>query len=293
MGLKAIKIRDAAGKPQYRNGINESPPAEADVLGDSGFGFGRPVVLSWQNDQDRKGKGLVAGLREPFMKLKLVAAVSALAIPALAHAEQSGPQPAVPKPTKADAQKVVQIITSDKVAQNSAADADIDEDFSIISGLSGGPTSYLDGIKKMPWVLKLLDQCGLDEQHIRGSATSAIMRTKLGFVSDEDVRDFFERPLFQLIVTALPASSGCAASISARVIAPIEGARFVYDKKPLQKPTYVTIWEDTYGEGGRAIYEPHEQITARIEASIDTLINEFAEAWTHSQGIGHPKYGAP
>ena len=61
------------------------------------------------------------------MKLKLVAAVSALAIPALAHAEQSGPQPAVPKPTKADAQKVVQIITSDKVAQNSAADADIDE----------------------------------------------------------------------------------------------------------------------------------------------------------------------
>ena len=63
------------------------------------------------------------------MKLKLVAAVSALAIPALAHAEQSGPQPAVPKPTKADAQKVVQIITSDKVAQNSAADADIDEDF--------------------------------------------------------------------------------------------------------------------------------------------------------------------
>jgi hypothetical protein len=229
------------------------------------------------------------------MKLKLVAAVAALAIPALAHAEQSGPQPAVPKPAKADAQKVVQIITSDKAAQNSAADSDLDEDFSIVAGLSGGPTSYLDGIKKMPWVLKLVDQCGLDEPHIRGSATSAFMRTKLGFVSssDEDVRDFFERPLFQLIVTALPASSGCAASISARVIAPIEGARFVYDKKPLQKPTYVTIWEDMYGEGGQAIYEPHEQITARIETTIDILINEFAEAWTHSQGIGHPKYGAP
>ena len=228
------------------------------------------------------------------MKLKLVAAVSALAIPALVHAEQSGPQPAEPKPTKADAQKVVQIITSDKVAQNSAADADIDEDFSIIAGLSGGPTSYLDCIKKMPWVLKLLDQCGLNEQHIRGSATSAIMRTKLGFVSesDEDV-DVLEQPLFQLIVTPRPASSGCAASISARVIAPIEGARFVYDKKPLQKPTFVTIWEDMYGDGGQAIYEPHEQITARIEANIDTLINEFAEAWTHSQGIGHPKYGAP
>jgi hypothetical protein len=228
------------------------------------------------------------------MKLKLVAAVSALAIQALAHAEQSGPQPAVPKPTKADAQKVVQIITSDKVAQNSAADADIDEDFSIIAGLSGGPTSYLDGIKKMPWALLLTDQCGLDEQHIRGSATSAIMRTKLGFVSesDKDV-DVLELPLFQLIVTALPASSGCAASISARVIAPIERTRFVYDKKPLQKPTFVTIWEDMHGDGGQAIYEPHEQITARIEATIDTLINEFAEAWTHSQGIGHPKYGAP
>ena len=49
------------------------------------------------------------------MKLKLVAAISALAIPALAHAQQSGPQPTVPKPTKADAQNVVQIITSDKV----------------------------------------------------------------------------------------------------------------------------------------------------------------------------------
>jgi hypothetical protein len=68
------------------------------------------------------------------MKLKLVAAVSALAIPALAHVEQRGPQPAVPKPTKADAQKVVQITTSDKVAQNSAADADIDEDFSTQPG---------------------------------------------------------------------------------------------------------------------------------------------------------------
>src|SRR5262245_27894505 len=180
------------------------------------------------------------------------------------------------------------------LASNSAVDADIDEDFSIITGLSGGPTSYLDGIKKMPWALLLTDQCGLDEQHIRGSATSAIMRTKLGFVSesDKDV-DVLELPLFQLIVTALPASSGCAASISARVIAPIERTRFVYDKKPLQKPTFVTIWEDMHGDGGQAICEPHEQITARIEATIDTLINEFAEAWTHSQGIGHPKYGAP
>ena len=53
------------------------------------------------------------------MKLKLVAAISALAIPALAHAQQSGP---VPKPTKADAQNVVQIITSDKVKAQAYCD---------------------------------------------------------------------------------------------------------------------------------------------------------------------------
>jgi hypothetical protein len=56
------------------------------------------------------------------MKLKLVAAISALAIPALAYAQRSGPQPTVPKPTKADAQKVVQIITSDKVKTQAYCD---------------------------------------------------------------------------------------------------------------------------------------------------------------------------
>jgi hypothetical protein len=55
------------------------------------------------------------------MKLKLVAAISALAIPALAHAQQSGPQ-TTPKPTKADAQNVVQIITSDKVKTQAYCD---------------------------------------------------------------------------------------------------------------------------------------------------------------------------
>ena len=53
------------------------------------------------------------------MKLKLIAAISALAIPALAHAQQSGPQP---KLTKADAQNVVQIITSDKVKTQAYCD---------------------------------------------------------------------------------------------------------------------------------------------------------------------------
>ena len=56
------------------------------------------------------------------MKLKLVAAISALAIPALAHAQQGGPQPNVPKPTKADAQNVVQMITSDKVKTQAYCD---------------------------------------------------------------------------------------------------------------------------------------------------------------------------
>jgi hypothetical protein len=53
------------------------------------------------------------------MKLKLVAAISALAIPALAHAQQSGQ---APKPTKADVQNVVQIITSDKVKTQAYCD---------------------------------------------------------------------------------------------------------------------------------------------------------------------------
>src|SRR5215469_6317308 len=56
------------------------------------------------------------------MKLKLVAAISFLAIPALAHAEQSGPQPTVPKPTKTDAQNVVQIISSNKVKMQAYCD---------------------------------------------------------------------------------------------------------------------------------------------------------------------------
>jgi hypothetical protein len=56
------------------------------------------------------------------MKLKLVAAISALAIPALAHAQQGSPQPTVPKPTKADVQNVVQIVTSDKVKTQAYCD---------------------------------------------------------------------------------------------------------------------------------------------------------------------------
>ena len=55
------------------------------------------------------------------MKLKLVAAISALAIPALAHAQQGGPQPS-PRPTKADARHVVQIVTDDNVKTQAYCD---------------------------------------------------------------------------------------------------------------------------------------------------------------------------
>jgi len=57
------------------------------------------------------------------MKLKLAAAISAIAaIPALAHAQQGGPQPNVPKLTKADVQIVVQIVTNDKAKAQAYCD---------------------------------------------------------------------------------------------------------------------------------------------------------------------------
>jgi hypothetical protein len=56
------------------------------------------------------------------MKPKLVTVMSALALPVLAHAQQGGPQPSLPKPTKADAQNVVEIITSDKAKTQAYCD---------------------------------------------------------------------------------------------------------------------------------------------------------------------------
>jgi hypothetical protein len=64
---------------------------------------------------------MIAG--EPFMKLKLIAAISALAaIPALGHAQQGSPQPNVPKPTKADVENVVQIVTTDRAKTQAYCD---------------------------------------------------------------------------------------------------------------------------------------------------------------------------
>jgi hypothetical protein len=45
-----------------------------------------------------------------------------VAIGALAHAQQASPQPKIPKPTLADAQNVVQIVTSDKVKSQAYCD---------------------------------------------------------------------------------------------------------------------------------------------------------------------------
>jgi hypothetical protein len=60
------------------------------------------------------------------MKLMLVAVIAALvAIPALAQAQQGAPPPSnAPKLTKADVQKVVQIITSDKAKTQVYCDLD-------------------------------------------------------------------------------------------------------------------------------------------------------------------------
>jgi ABC-type transporter Mla subunit MlaD len=62
---------------------------------------------------------------EASMKLRLVAVITALvALPVLAHAQQGGPPSNAPEPTKADAQKVVQIITSDKAKTQTYCDLD-------------------------------------------------------------------------------------------------------------------------------------------------------------------------
>jgi len=53
---------------------------------------------------------MIAG--KPFMKLKLIATIAALvAIPAVAYAQQG--QSNVSKPTKADVQNVVKVVTAD------------------------------------------------------------------------------------------------------------------------------------------------------------------------------------
>lgn len=62
-------------------------------------------------------------MAEKFVALKFVAAIFALVtIPVLAYGQQGGPPPNVPKPTNADVQKVVQIISGDKTKLQSYCD---------------------------------------------------------------------------------------------------------------------------------------------------------------------------
>jgi hypothetical protein len=61
-------------------------------------------------------RGIFQHQSERFMNLRLIIAISVLAAtPAFAQMQkQGGPPPNVPKPTKADAQKVVAVISADK-----------------------------------------------------------------------------------------------------------------------------------------------------------------------------------
>jgi hypothetical protein len=114
------------------------------------------------------------------MKLKLVAAISALAIPALAHAQQSGPQPNVPKPTKADAQNVVQIITSDKV--KTQAYCDLNKLYDQLKAVQQNDTKTVETLTKQasaliytlgPEYFKLMD--GLEQVDPKSSEAKEFM----------------------------------------------------------------------------------------------------------------------
>ncbi len=112
------------------------------------------------------------------MKLKLVAAISALAIPALAHGQEGGPEP---KPTKADAQNVVQIITSDKVKTQAYCDltklegqveaAAQKNDPKTLEALSKQAQTLVD--KLGPEYFKLMD--GLEQVDLKSSEAKEFM----------------------------------------------------------------------------------------------------------------------
>jgi hypothetical protein len=112
------------------------------------------------------------------MKLKVVAAISALAIPALAYAQPTGPQP---KPTTADAQNVVQIIINDKVKTQAYCDftklegevkaADQKNDTKTLETLSKQAEALVD--KLGPEYFKLMD--GLEQVDPKSSEAKEFM----------------------------------------------------------------------------------------------------------------------
>lgn len=114
------------------------------------------------------------------MKLRFAAVICALAIPPLAHAQQSSPQSNVPRPTNADAQKVVQIITSDKVKMRTYCDLNKLEvqvkaaveknDGKTLEVLSKQAEALID---RLPEYHKLMD--GLDRVDFTASEAKAFM----------------------------------------------------------------------------------------------------------------------
>jgi hypothetical protein len=122
---------------------------------------------------------MIAG--ERFMKLKLVAISAIAAIPALAQAQQSGPQPNVPPLTKADVQIVVQIVTNDKAKTQAYCDlnklytqveaAQQNNDFDRVEAL----TRQADGLveKLGPKYSKMVE--GLEEVDLTSSEGKEIM----------------------------------------------------------------------------------------------------------------------
>jgi hypothetical protein len=105
------------------------------------------------------------------MNLKLVVAISALiAIPALAQAQQGGaPPPNAPKPTKAEVQKVVQVVSGDKAKTQAYCDlaklndqmaaADEKKDNKALEALGKQADALMDKIG--PEYSKMMD--GLDQ----------------------------------------------------------------------------------------------------------------------------------
>ena len=119
---------------------------------------------------------------EAFMKLRLVAAITALvALPALAHAQQGGPPSNAPKPTKADVQKVVQIITNDKAKTQAYCDlnklydqmqtADQNNDSKTVESLGKQADALSD--KLGPEYFKLMD--GLEQVDPKSSEAKEFM----------------------------------------------------------------------------------------------------------------------
>ncbi len=86
------------------------------------------------------------------MRPNRVLAICAIAIPALAHA-----QPSVPKPTKADAQHLVQIITSDKAKTQAYCDLTKVEE-QVKAAAQKNDTRTLEALSKQ--AEELIDQLG-------------------------------------------------------------------------------------------------------------------------------------